>query len=93
MVIDAYRIVREKELVALAWIESDKIILKNNNEDEREILKNTNETGFQVWLKNYCSENDLKNIGKISLPKEDMDLFLKTVNEKNPIRKTRIKIN
>lgn len=91
MTLDIYRIAKEKSLLALVWLEENTLYLKDSS-GVQTVSNNTNEAGLNIWLKVYCSEKNAKNIGKISIPKEDIEEFFQSVNEKNPKRKEKIKI-
>lgn len=90
MVVDAYRLADGKKLTALVWIENTDVYLKRDGFEEKVVFKNANETLFKVWLKTYEEANNLNNIGKISIPKEDINDFFKNVNDPKPKRKQKI---
>ena len=90
MVVEAYRLAQGKKLSALVWHENNNIHLKRDGFDEKIVFKDANETIFKVWLKTYEESNHLNNIGKISIPKEDIEEFFQNVNNPKPIRKQKI---
>jgi hypothetical protein len=80
MVIDTYRIAKNGRLSALVWMENKRIYIKEENKPEKLVVENAEKVSVFLYVKTYCDENCSKEIGKISLDKEDLKDFFERVN-------------
>jgi succinylglutamate desuccinylase len=80
MVIDTYRIAKNGKLSALVWLENKSIYIKEENKPAKVVVDNAEKVSVFLYVKSYCDENCSKEIGKISLDKEDLHDFFERVN-------------
>lgn len=80
MVIDTYRIAKNGRLSALIWTENKDVYIKEENTPEKLAIANADKVSLFLYVKNYCEESDSKEIGKISLEKDDLKDFFQRVN-------------
>ena len=91
MVIDTYRIAKDGRLSALVWMENKSIYIKEENKPEKIVIDNAEKISVFLYVKTYCDENCSKEIGKISLEREDLKDFFERVNT-TPNYKTKPKL-
>lgn len=91
MVIDTYRIAKDGRLFALVWVENKSLYIKEENKPEKVVIADADKVSLFLYVKNYCDETSSREIGKISLEKEDLKDFFQRVNT-TPNYKTKHKI-